>query len=93
MKLVSISKLMKLKVQLKNRFKRFLTVLCQVASQTHVFVEKPSFNKAEEDKTIFSIDINSCIKNVLCYDQSDYCVLTVFDKAEVFKGTTIRPGL
>jgi 5-methylcytosine-specific restriction endonuclease McrA len=42
---------------------------------------------------IYSIDINKCRKNILYYGDYDYCVFTVFDKVEEFKGTNIRPGL
>jgi len=62
-------------------------------SQTHAFVEKAYFKELEEDKIIYSIDINKCRKNILYYGKFDYCVFTVFDKVEEFKGTIIRPGL
>ena len=62
-------------------------------SQTHAFVEKAYFKELEEDKIIYSIDINKCCKNILYYGQFDYCVFTVFDKIDEFKGTIIRPGL
>jgi hypothetical protein len=62
-------------------------------SQTHAFVEKAYFKEIQEDQTIFTIDINKCRKNILYYGKFDYCVFTVFDKVEEFKGATIRPGL
>jgi 5-methylcytosine-specific restriction protein A len=62
-------------------------------SQTHAFVEKAYFKELEKDKVIYSIDINKCRKNILYYGDYDYCVFTVFDKVEEFKGTKIRPGL
>ena len=62
-------------------------------SQTHAFVEKAYFKELEEDKVIYSIDINKCRKNILYYGEYDYCVFTVFDKVDEFKGTKIRPGL
>jgi len=62
-------------------------------SQTHAFVEKAYFKELEADKTIYSIDINKCRKNILYYGEFDYCVFTVFDKVDEFKGTKIRPGL
>jgi hypothetical protein len=62
-------------------------------SQTHAFVEKAYFNELEKDKVIYSIDINKCRKNILYYGEYNYCVFTVFDKVEEFKGTKIRPGL
>ena len=62
-------------------------------SQTHAFVEKAYFKQIEENKIIYSIDINKCRKNILYYGDYDYCVFTVFDKVEEFKGTKIRPGL
>jgi hypothetical protein len=62
-------------------------------AQTHAFVEKAYFKQVEEDKIIYSIDINKCRKNILYYGDYDYCVFTVFDKVEEFKGTNITPGL
>ena len=62
-------------------------------SQTHAFVEKAYFKELEEDKIIYSIDMNKCRKNILYYGKFDYCVFTVFDKVDEFKGTIIRPGL
>jgi len=62
-------------------------------SQTHAFVEKAYFKELEEDKIIYSIDINKCRKNILYYGKFDYCVFTVFDKVDEFKGTIIKPGL
>ena len=62
-------------------------------SQVHAFVEKAYFKPLEEDKIIYTIDINKCRKNILYYGDYDYCVFTVFDKVEEFKGTKIRPGL
>jgi hypothetical protein len=44
-------------------------------------------------QTLFTIDINKCRKNILYYGEFDYCVFTVFDKVEQFKGTKIKPGL
>jgi 5-methylcytosine-specific restriction endonuclease McrA len=62
-------------------------------TQTHAFVEKVYSKQVAEDEIIYSIDINKCRKNILYYGDYDYCVFTVFDKVEKFKGTTIRPGL
>ena len=42
---------------------------------------------------IYLIDINKCRIYILYNGDYDYCVCTVFDKVEEFKGTTIRPGL
>jgi len=58
-------------------------------SQTHAFVEKAYFKEIQEDQTIFTIDINKCRKNILYYGKFDFCVFTVFDKVEEFKGATI----
>ncbi len=44
-------------------------------------------------QTLFTIDINKCRKNILCYGEFDCSVFTVFDKVEQFKGTKIKPGL
>ena len=44
-------------------------------------------------QTLFSIDINKCRKNILYYGEFDYCIFTVFDRVEEFKGNKIRPGL
>ncbi len=38
-------------------------------SQTHAFVEKAYFNQLEEDRIIYTIDINKCRKNILYYDK------------------------
>ena len=62
-------------------------------NQTHAFVEKAYFKELQEDQTIFTIDINKCRKNILYYGKYHYCVFTVFDKVDEFKGATIRPGL
>ncbi len=62
-------------------------------SHTQTFVEKAYFKELEEDKIIYSIDINKCRKNILYYGEYDYGVFTVFDKVDEFKGTKIRPGL
>ncbi len=62
-------------------------------SQTHAFVEKVYYDELESDKTIFTIDINKCRKNILYYGKFDYCVFTVFDKVYEFKESTIQPGL
>ena len=62
-------------------------------AQTHAFVEKAYFKQLEGDKIIYSIDINKCRKNILYYGDYDYCVFTVFDKVEEFKGSRIKPGL
>jgi hypothetical protein len=61
-------------------------------SQTHACVEQAHFKESQEDHTIFTIDINKCRKNILYYGKFDYCVFTVLDKVEEFKGATIRPG-
>ncbi len=44
-------------------------------------------------RTLFSIDIYKCRKNILHYGDFDYCIFTVFDKIDEFKGTKIQPGL
>ncbi len=44
-------------------------------------------------QTLFSIDINKCRKNILYYGEFYYCVYTVFDKVELFKGTNNQHGL
>jgi hypothetical protein len=44
-------------------------------------------------QTLFTIDINKCRKNILYYGKYRYCVFTVFDKLDEFKGASIRPGL
>ena len=62
-------------------------------SQTHAFVEKAYFDELQPDQTIFTIDINKCRKNILYYGKFDYCIFTVFDKVDEFKGTKIKPGL
>jgi hypothetical protein len=62
-------------------------------SQIHAFVEKAYSKELEADKTIYSIDINKCRKNILHFGEFDYCVFTVSDKVDEFKGTKIRPGL
>jgi hypothetical protein len=38
---------------------------------------------------MFSIDINKCRKNILYYGEFDFCVFTVFDKVDEFKGTKL----
>jgi hypothetical protein len=62
-------------------------------SQTHAFVEPINFDEVNNDKTIYTIDINKCRKNILYYGKYDYCVFTVFDKPEEFKGSNIHHGL
>ncbi len=62
-------------------------------SQTHTFVEKVYYKELQQDKKIYSIDINKCRKNILYYGEYDYCVFTVFDKVEEYKGRTIKAGL
>ena len=68
-------------------------IMTSPLSQTHAFVEKAYFKKLDEDKIIYSIDINKCRENILYYGNYDYCVFTVFDKVDEFKGNKIRPGL
>jgi hypothetical protein len=62
-------------------------------SQTHAFVEPINFDEVNNDKTIYTIDINKCRKNILYYGKYDYCVFTVFDKPEEFKETELPHGL
>jgi len=62
-------------------------------SQTHAFVEKVYYKELQQDQKIYSIDINKCRKNILYYGEYDYCVFTVFDKVEEFKGRIIKAGL
>jgi hypothetical protein len=57
-----------------------------------IVVEKAYFKEIQQDQIIFTIDINECRKNLLYYGEYDYCVFTVFDKVEDFKGSTIQPG-
>ena len=61
--------------------------------QTHAFVEKAYYEELQQDRKIYSIDINKCRKNILYYGEFDYCVFTVFDKVDEFKGGRIHPGL
>jgi hypothetical protein len=61
-------------------------------AQTHAFVE-PLYFKETEGKTMYTIDINKCRKNILYHADYDYCVFTVFDKPEEFKGSCIVPGV
>ena len=60
-------------------------------AQTHAFVEPVHFKKI--DKTIYTIDINKCRKNILYYGDLDYAVFTVFDQPTEFKDPFIVPGL
>ena len=59
-------------------------------SQTHAFVEKVFFDELESDKQIFTIDINKCCKSIFYYGEFDYYVLTVIDKIDEFKESTIQ---
>ena len=68
-------------------------IMSSPLSQTHAFVEKAYFKELEQDKIIYSIDINKCRKNILYYGDYNYCVFTVFDRVEEFKENKIRPGL
>ncbi len=56
------------------------------------FVNLLFFGKIESDKKIFCIDINKCRKNILYYGEYYHSVFTVFDKIEIFNGTTIVPA-
>ena len=73
-------------------------------AQTHAFVEPVYFKKVEDQpqggdmpkgrsKTIYTIDINKCRKNILYYGDLDYAVFTVFDQPTEFKDPFIVPGL
>ena len=68
-------------------------IMSSPLSQTHAFVEKAYFKELEQDKIIYSIDINKCRKNILYYGDYNFCVFTVFDRVEEFKENKIRPGL
>ncbi len=61
-------------------------------SQTRAFVEKAYLKELEENKIIYSIDINKCRKNMLYIGEFHNCVFIVFDKVDQFKGTIFRPG-
>ena len=75
MKQVNILKLMTLKVHSINKLKKSI-------ESSSCFVEKAYFKEVEEDKIMYTIDINKCRKNILYYGKYSYCVFTVFDKVQ-----------
>ena len=53
-------------------------------SKSYAFVE--TLNKNKENKKVFSIDINKCIKNILYYQNYEYPVFTVMDSVKKYDG-------
>ena len=58
-------------------------IMSSPLSQTHAFVEKAYFKELEQDKIIYSIDINKCRKNIMYYGKDVYSVFTVLIKLEI----------